>query len=88
MTRVYRYISATADWGILYSSKEKDALRLVVYSDVDWAGDPDSRRSISSYVTILAGGAISWSSRKQPTIALSSTEAEYKSLTEACKEVT
>lgn len=64
MIRVYRYISVTADWGILYSFKEKDVLRLVVYSDVDWVGDSDSRRSIFSYVIILAGGVIFWSSRK------------------------
>lgn len=88
MDRLYRYIAATYDWGILYSSKSKDALQLVAYSDADWASDPDSRKSISSYVTLLAGGAVGWSSRRQNTIALSSTEAEYKSLTEACKEVT
>lgn len=85
---MYRYIAGTQEWGILYSAKAKHALQLVVYNDADWAGDPDSRKSISSYVTLLAGGAISWSSRRQSTIALSSTEAEYKSLTEACKEMT
>lgn len=87
MKRTYRYVKGTADWGLLYDKHAKDALTLLTYSDADWAGDADGRRSISSYVCILAGAAVSWSSRRQPTIALSSTEAEYKSLTDACKEI-
>lgn len=87
MKRIYRYIGATQDWGLLYSRKADKALTLVAFSDADWAGDSDSRRSVSSYVTILARAAIGWSSKLQTTIALSSTEAEFKSMTEACKEI-
>lgn len=86
MRRLFRYIKATEDWGLLYEGGSSEALTLMAFSDADWAGDPDSRRSISSFVFLLAGCAISWSSKRQPTVALSSTEAEYKSLTEACKE--
>lgn len=48
---------------------------LTGYSDADWAADLDERKSTTGYVFTLNGGAISWSSKKQPTIALSSTEA-------------
>lgn len=87
MTRQYRYLAGTADWGLLYSAKADKPLTLVAYSDADWAGDPDDLRSVSSYVTLLAGAAVGWSSKKQTTIALSSTKAEFKSLTEASKEI-
>ena len=50
---------------------------LVGYSDSDWAGDIDTRRSTTGFVFMLSGGAISWSTRLQPTVAMSSTEAEY-----------
>lgn len=55
--------------------------------DADWAGDPISRRSTTGYVFLWHGGAISWMSRKQPTVSLSSTEAEYKATVEAGKEL-
>ena len=47
------------------------------FSDADWAANVNDRRSISGYVFMLSGGAISWSSKKQGSTALSSTEAEY-----------
>ena len=48
------------------------------YTDADWAGLTYDRRSTSGYVFSLGSGAVSWSSKKQPTVALSSTKAEYK----------
>jgi hypothetical protein len=56
------------------------------YSDSDWAEDRDDRRSTSAYTYRLGDGAISWKSRKQATLSLSSTEAEYKALSDSCKE--
>lgn len=56
--------------------------------DADWAGDKDTRRSTTGYIFKLFGGAISWRSKLQPTVALSSTEAEYRSTTEAGQEAT
>lgn len=56
------------------------------YSDADWAGDIESRRSTSGYAYMMSGGVISWKSKKQHTAALSSTEAEYMALSEALQE--
>jgi hypothetical protein len=60
-------------------------LRLTGYSDANWGGDQD-RRSTSGYLFYCYGGLVSWSSKKQPIVALSSTEAEYIALTHAAKE--
>lgn len=57
------------------------------YSDSDWAGDKITRRSTTGYVFMFMNGAISWRSRLQQTVALSSTEAEYRATTEAGQEV-
>src|SRR6184192_3086251 len=56
------------------------------YADTDWAGNLDDRRSMTGYIFILYGGAITWNSKKQPTVALSMTEAEYMALRQATKE--
>jgi hypothetical protein len=56
------------------------------YCDADWGGDLEDRRSTTWFVFIMGGGAISWSSKQQPTIALSTTEAEYMANTQATKE--
>ena len=58
------------------------------YSDSDWAGDRESRKSRSGFIFVLNGGPVSWCSKRQPTVALSSTEAEYIALTLAVKEAT
>ena len=56
------------------------------YTDADWAGDPDTRRSTSGYLFNLGSAAISWSSKRQATVSLSSCEAEYMGETQATKE--
>ncbi|MCO5564509.1 hypothetical protein L7F22_018170 [Adiantum nelumboides] len=56
------------------------------YTDSDYAGDLDNRRSTSRYVFTMAGGAISWRSRLQTCVTQSTTEAEYVAASEACKE--
>ena len=57
------------------------------YVDSDWAGCPDSRRSTSGFVFMLNGAAISWRSKRQPTVALSSAEAEFISASSMVQEV-
>jgi hypothetical protein len=59
---------------------------LVGYCDADWVGDFEDRRSSTWFVFMMRGGVISWSSKQQPTITLSTTEAEYMASTQATKE--
>ncbi|KAL6184287.1 hypothetical protein ACLB2K_045691 [Fragaria x ananassa] len=65
----------TVSLGLFY--KRSDATELAAYTDSDYAGDIDDRRSTSGYVFMLNGGAVSWASKKQPVVTLSSTEAEF-----------
>jgi len=82
--RVLRYLKATSHYGITYT---KDGRRLRAYTDSDWAGDIDDRRSCSGNVLMLSTGPISWKSRKQTSVALSTMEAEYAALSEVSREV-
>lgn len=59
---------------------------LVGYTDSDWAGDKSTRRSTLGYIFNIGSGAISWSSKRQSTVSLSSCEAEYVAQTQATKE--
>jgi hypothetical protein len=81
--RILRYLKGSKDLGIEYNGE--DGMMLKAYVDADW-GASENRRSAGGYVFILAGGAISWSCKKQDTVALSSTEAEYMALVQATKE--
>ena len=83
--RVFRYINTTITHGL--SFMKTDDLKLVGYSDSDWGSSID-RRSTTGYCFMLSvqGGAISWKTRRQPTVALSSTEAEYMALSAATQE--
>ena len=78
--RVLRYLKGTINYRIEYT-KEKDCL--TGYVDSDWGGDTINRRSNTGYVTYLSGGPISWNSRKQKSVALSTMEAEYMALSDA-----
>jgi hypothetical protein len=81
---ILRYLKGSMDLSLCYDGNNEPNLQ--GYSDADWGNDPNSRRSISGYIYMLNAGAISWSSKRQPTVALSSTEAEYMALTHATKE--
>ena len=80
LRRVFRYLNGTRTLGILYGSGVCGG-----YTDADWGGGED-RKSIGGYVFLINGGAVSWTSKKQATVALSSTESEYMALTQGVKE--
>ena len=89
--RVLRYLRGTSNYKLRLGlgSESKDQvqnLRLSGYSDANWGNDVETRRSTSGYVFYLNDGLISWSSKKQGTVALSTTEAEYMALAHTTKE--
>ncbi|CAJ2633216.1 unnamed protein product [Trifolium pratense] len=76
--RVLRYIAGTLEFGILFPISARNAKpEIVCYSDADWCGDKIDRRSTTGYFFKFMNASISWCSRKQPVVALSSCEAEY-----------
>ncbi|MCO5607903.1 hypothetical protein L7F22_062105 [Adiantum nelumboides] len=80
-----RYVRATLDHALFYAT---DILvQLHGYTDVDWVGSSIDRRSTSGFMFTLSSAAITWSSKKQPTVALSSKEAEYRGAAIAACEV-
>lgn len=81
--RVLRYLKGTANYGLIYRKTGKP---IQAYCDANWGSCPIDRKSYSGYCFILGGASISWSSRKQKTVATSTCEAEYVSLAEAFKE--
>ncbi|MFS7986065.1 putative RNA-directed DNA polymerase [Helianthus anomalus] len=86
MKRIIRYIQGTLDYGIRMVKSATNSL--VAYSDADWGGCPDSRRSTSGYCVFLGNNLISWSSKRQATVSRSSAEAEYRGVANAVAEVT
>ena len=78
-----RYVATTREQGIVYGRSPDTILG---FTDADYAGDLDTRRSTTGFVFILHGGAITWLSKRQPTVAASTTEAEYISAAQAVKE--
>lgn len=72
---ILRYLEGTTELGIFY--KKGGNTNVMAYSDSNFAEDLDDRRSTSGFVFLLGFGAVSWSSKKQPIVTLSTTEAEY-----------
>ena len=83
--RILRYISGTINLG-LHIQRSKSML-VSAFSDADWAGCIDDRRSTGGFAVFLGDNLISWTARKQPTVSRSSTEAEYKALANATAEM-
>ncbi|KAM1007577.1 hypothetical protein ACFX2A_004218 [Malus domestica] len=73
--RILRYIKGTAGFGMFY--KKGGDEELIGYTDNDYAGDQDDRKSTSGYVFMMNSSVVSWSSKKQPMVTLSTTEAEF-----------
>lgn len=84
--RILRYLSGTSHRGIFFPTGS--SLTLVAYSDADWAGCPDTRRSTTGWCVYLGNALISWKCKKQERVSKSSTEAEYRAMSATCSEIT
>ena len=83
---ILRYLKGTINLGLKFEKTAGNSI-IIGFSDADWAGDLDNRHSTSGNLFVMSGGAISWLSKKQPVVALSTTEAEYVALGAAMQEV-
>ena len=86
LEHVFHYLRATSGKQLVFGQGTSDGSTLFGYADANWASDINDRKSMSSYVFKMAGAAVSWSSKKQTSVALSSTEAEYIAGAHAAKE--
>ena len=84
LRQIFRYIRKTAGLHINY---HKTGKRLMFFTDADWGSDKTNSKSFSGYVGILAGGVVTWRTKKQQSVALSSSEAEIIAMIEGSKEV-
>jgi hypothetical protein len=85
MKRIFRYLKGKEEFGLWYP-KGKD-LSLIAYTDVDWVGCIDDRRSTSGVAFYLGECLVSWISKKQSSVSLSMAKAEYIATTSCCTQV-
>lgn len=83
--RILRYICGTTSLGLKIG--KSDSMMVSAFSNADWVGDVDDRRSTGGFAVFFGSNLISWTARKQATLSCSSTEAEYKSLANATAEM-
>jgi hypothetical protein len=83
--RILRYLQGTLHLALILPKTAPS--QLIVYTDADWAGYPDTRRSTSGYAVFLGDSLVSWSSKRQPTVSRSSPEAEYRAVANGVAEV-
>lgn len=86
--RIIKYLVGSINHGILYESGGKQLdVSLHGYSDADFAGDVDTRKSTTGYAFCVNNSLVTWSSQRQKLVTLSTTESEYVAAVTACKEV-
>ena len=83
---ILRYLKGTQDFSLVLGCQGRGAVDIVEWTDSDWAGNVDSRHSVGGFVFDVAGGCVSWSLKKQVSVATSSVEAEYVASANATKE--
>ena len=83
--RILRYLKGTSSTGIYF--RKNDSLDIIAYTDADWAGDRDERKSTSGYFTLVGGNLVTWRSKKQKAVAMSSAEAEFRGIVKGITEI-
>lgn len=86
MKRVLRYVKGTIGYDL--KILKNSPLELYAFSDTDWAGCPSTRRSTTGFCTFLGANCLSWSAKKQATVARSSAEAKYRAMASTADELT
>jgi hypothetical protein len=84
LKRILQYVRSTTSHGLLLRASNE--LNITAYSDADWAGFPDTRRSTSGFRVFLSESLVSWSLKRQPTVSRSSVEAEYRAVANTAAE--
>lgn len=83
--RILKYVNGTTDYGVLYSHSNNS--QLIGYCDADWAGSADDRKSTSGGCFFLGNNLVSWFSKKQNSVSLSTAEAEYIAAESSCSQL-
>ena len=83
---ILHYLKGTQEFSLVLGHQGRDTVDIVGQTDLDWASNVDSRHSVGGFVFDVAGGCVSWSSKKQVSIATSSVEAEYVASANTTKE--
>ena len=83
--RIIQYLQGSPNRGLFFPTGSP--LRLIAYSDADWAGCPDTCRSVTGWCLFLGDSLISWKSKKQARVSKSSTESKYRAMSVACPEI-
>jgi len=83
--RILRYLKKTPGKGLFFGKHDKR--KLEVFTDADWAGSVEDRKSTSGYCTLLWGNLVTWRSKKQAVVARSSAEAEYRAMAHGICEI-
>ena len=83
--RILRNLKGTSSKGVFFG--KNGHLNLMAYTDANWAGDRDSRKSTSGYFTLVGGKLVTWKGKKQKVVALSSAEAEFRGLAKGITEI-
>jgi len=85
--RVFWYLRGTSHFKLNFRADDSILSFTEVYVDSDWGGDRTDRKSISGYVGLIDGGAVSWGSKKQTSVSLSTVEVEFIAASTAVKEI-
>ena len=83
--RILRYLKSSPGKGLMFS--KNDHVRVDGYTDVDWAGNISDRKSTSGYFTFVGGNLVTWRSKKQKVVALSSAEVEFRGMAKGLCEL-